>query len=381
MRDTLAGPLRRCRRFAQWKGISLEYEYRVTPTSQEQGTRKPRDSPTEYHNFLRRHRHTLTTLIRKVVMHPNEAFGAFKEVVVDTVVCEEKHMGSRAIVVICRDSAAAARRFTVNRPALGVIYTRTGRPFFSAPADEAAIIERVRSSVTMAGLWDELETDWLVLDCELLPWSAKAEELLRGQYAAVGAAATATLTAEKQVLATAASRGVDVGELVILNDARVEMVDGFVKAYRQYCWEVTTLEDLKIAPFQILAGEGETYALRDHLWHLEVLSRLVAADETTFRLTRHIVVDLSDESSIQRGAAWWQTLTDAGGEGMVVKPVDVARQGPKGLIQPGIKCPESRVSAHHLRPRVHGSWSDCAAVASASRDRSQSGNSHWASRL
>ncbi len=338
MRDTLAGPLRRCRRFAQWKGISLEYEYRVTPTSQEQGTRKPRDSPTEYHNFLRRHRHTLTTLIRKVVMHPNEAFGAFKEVGVDTVVCEEKHMGSRAIVVICRDSAAAARRFTVNRPALGVIYTRTGRPFFSAPADEAAIIERVRSSVTMAGLWDELETDWLVLDCELLPWSAKAEELLRGQYAAVGAAATATLTAEKQVLATAASRGVDVGELVILNDARVEMVDGFVKAYRQYCWEVTTLEDLKIAPFQILAGEGETYALRDHLWHLEVLSRLVAADETTFRLTRHIVVDLSDESSIQRGAAWWQTLTDAGGEGMVVKPVDVARQGPKGLIQPGIKC-------------------------------------------
>jgi protein phosphatase len=55
-------------------------------------------------------------------------------------------------------------------------------------------------------------------------------------------------------------------------------------------------------------------------------------------LTRHIVVDLTDQASVDRGIGWWKELTDAGGEGMVVKPVDVVVHGPKGLVQPGIKC-------------------------------------------
>jgi protein phosphatase len=281
---------------------------------------------------------TATSKIEGLLEHPLEAFRAYSQAGVETVVCEEKHMGSRAVVVVCRDPAAAARRFSTDRPSLGVIYTRTGRPFFSDASDETAILQRVRSAVTSVGLWDELQTDWLVLDCELLPWSAKAKDLLRGQYAAVGAAATATLRAESAVLAAARARGVDVGDVLTTTNDRVEMVEGFVDAYRRYCWDVTTLDDLKLAPFQILAGEGETFARRDHRWHLEILSRLVAADETTFRLTRHLVVDLADEASLERGVTWWQDLTDAGGEGMVVKPVDVVRLGPKGLVQPGMKC-------------------------------------------
>jgi protein phosphatase len=281
---------------------------------------------------------TATTKVKGLLEHPNEAFDTYRSVGVDTVVCEEKHMGSRAIVVVCRDLAAAARRFTADRPSLGVIHTRTGRPFFSDSSDEATILERVRSAVATAGLWDELQTDWLVLDCELLPWSAKAEDLLRGQYAAVGAAATSTLSAEQSVLEDAAAQDIDVAELLSRTKERVEMVEEFVEAYRRYCWPVTALDDLKLAPFQILAGEGETYALRDHLWHLEILNRLVAADETTFRLTRHVVVDLTDQSSIDQGVDWWRELTDAGGEGMVVKPVEVVCHGPKGLVQPGIKC-------------------------------------------
>jgi protein phosphatase len=281
---------------------------------------------------------TATTKIEGLLEHPTEAFKAFRDDGVETVVCEEKHMGSRAVVVVCRDDAAAARRFTTDRPSLGVIHTRTGRPFFEDLADETTILERVRRAITAAGLWEELDTDWLILDCELLPWSAKAEDLLRTQYAAVGAAATATLSAEQVVLEQAMARGVDVAELLTSSGERKLMVEGFVDAYRRYCWEVTTLEDLKLAPFQILAGDGENYALRDHLWHLEMLSRLVAADETTFRQTRHVVVDLNDESSIENGTTWWRTLTDESGEGMVVKPVEVVRQGPKGLVQPGIKC-------------------------------------------
>jgi len=281
---------------------------------------------------------TATSKFEGLLEHPSEAFKAFLDDGVATVVCEEKHMGSRAVVVVCRDEAAAARRFTTDRASFGVIHTRTGRPFFENPSDETTMLERVRRAITQAGLWEELHTDWLILDCELLPWSAKAEELLRTQYAAVGAAATASLSAERTVLEQALARGVDVAALVTSNVERCSMVEGFVDAYRRYCWEVATLDDLKFAPFQVLAGEGENYAMRSHLWHLELLSRLVATDETTFRLTRHVVVNLNDESSIDFATTWWRTLTDEGGEGMVVKPVEVVAQGPKGLIQPGIKC-------------------------------------------
>ena len=113
---------------------------------------------------------------------------------------------------------------------------------------------------------------------------------------------------------------------------------GFVAAYRQYCWSVAGIEDLKLAPFQILAGEAHVHALKHHLWHLEVLGRVCATDPTTFRATRSMVVDVNDPTSVEAGTPWWEDLTAGGGEGMVVKPVEVVHRGPKGLVQPGIKC-------------------------------------------
>ena len=74
-------------------------------------------------------------------------------------------------------------------------------------------LDKVRAAIDRCGLWAELETDWLVLDCELLPWSAKAEELLRRQYASVGAAATRCAREERAAVEAAAARGVDVGGL------------------------------------------------------------------------------------------------------------------------------------------------------------------------
>jgi protein phosphatase len=127
---------------------------------------------------------TATSDRKGLLEHPAEAFGSFRKDGVARVVCEEKHMGSRAVVVVCRDEPVAARRFAVaDSPAAGVIATRTGRPFFNDAAFEGALLDKVRAGLDEAGLWAELDTDWLVLDCELLPWSAKAEELLRRQYA------------------------------------------------------------------------------------------------------------------------------------------------------------------------------------------------------
>jgi protein phosphatase len=281
---------------------------------------------------------TATTTVEGLLEHPAEAFGSFARDGITRVVCEEKHMGSRAVVVVCRDAQAAARRFAVTDGAAGTIVTRTGRPFFNDAAVEAVLLERARAAITRAGLWDELATDWFVLDTELLPWSAKAEELIRRQYASVGAAATATLRAETDVLARAAARGLELDGLADTSAARAAMADGFVAAYRQYCWRVDSPADLRIAPFQILAREGSVDALTNHLWHLEQIGRLVDADPSLFHPTATVTVDLEDDVSRAAATAWWEELTGRGGEGMVVKPVDVVHPEPGKVTQPGIKC-------------------------------------------
>jgi protein phosphatase len=281
---------------------------------------------------------TATTARPGLLEHPDEAFDAYARDGVAHLVCEEKHMGSRAVVVVCRDAEVAARRFAVTDGTAGAVLSRTGRPFFGTPGYEETLLAKVRAGIGAAGVWDELASDWVVLDCELLPWSAKAGELLRRQYASVGAAATATLAAETDALASAAARGVDTtGELADAHRLRLTLAGGFVTAYRRYCWPVNSVDDLRLAPFQVLAAQGKVHALSSHHWHLDILDRLCHKDPATFRPTRHITVDLSDPASRQAGAEWWENLTGGGGEGMVVKPANTVHRAKQGLSQPGIK--------------------------------------------
>ena len=271
---------------------------------------------------------------------PAEAFGYFSSAGVSRVVCEEKHMGSRAVVLVTRDEAGAvaAKRFGVDDGSTGIVVTRTGRPFFDTSETTEALLARVRAGADTAGLWDELGTDWLLFDCELLPWSAKAMGLLRDQYAAVGAAARAGLGATVAVLEQAAARGLEVGSLVDAQHGRRVAADAFTAAYGRYCWPTSGLDGVRLAPFQVLAAEGSVLATREHGWHLDVLDRLCAADPELFQVTRRQVVDLGDESSVAAATAWWEELTAAGGEGMVVKPYDALVRDGRRIVQPGVKC-------------------------------------------
>ncbi len=270
--------------------------------------------------------------------HPAGVFAAYRAAGVGDLVCEEKHMGSRAIVIACRDESVAARRFGIASDDPGVIYTRTGRSFFSEKQIGAEMLSRVQSAITAAGLWDELGTDWLALDCELLPWSAKAGELIRGQYAAVAAAAAVTLAAESDAAARAVRRGVDVADLAARSADRAVLAGRFADAYRRYCWDVSSVGDLRLAPFHVLAGEREVLALRPHRWQLEVLGRLCEAGGAVLQPTRAVFVRLGDPASEAAATTWWEELTGSGGEGMVAKPAGVVHRGPKGLAQPGLKC-------------------------------------------
>jgi protein phosphatase len=281
---------------------------------------------------------TATSSEPDLLEHPSEAFAAFRRDGINQVICEEKHMGSRAVVIVCRDAETAGRRFKIDDPNGGTIYTRTGRAFFSDAAWQAKVVERTRAAITAADLWDALDTDWVALDTELLPWSAKAEELLRSQYAAVGAAGHAMTAHASELLAAALHRGVDVAALAHRTEDRAVALDRFIDAYRQYCWSVEEPDDLKLAPFVVLAAEGALLAGRDHRWHLSIAEQLTSAGEGFIHPTRNITVDLDDPEGEAAAISWWEQLVGNGGEGMVVKPLDSIVTGHRGLIQPGIKC-------------------------------------------
>jgi len=188
--------------------------------------------------------------------HPEESFHYFRANGVPRVVCQEKHMGSRAIAVVCRDEDVPAKRFGIRGHGIGALYTRTGRPFFDDPALESALLDRLRAALTNADFWKKFESDWFCLDAELIPWSAKAQEWLRSQYAPVGAASRASMAAALPALRLAASRVAEVIRLVERYAARQECVEKYTDAYRRYCWPVSSIEDLRFAPFHVLASEG-----------------------------------------------------------------------------------------------------------------------------
>jgi protein phosphatase len=294
---------------------------------------------------------TATSHVEGYLEHPAEAFAQYAADGVARVVCEEKHMGSRAVALVCRDAEAARKRFGVGGTSrsgaaesgggpTGSLYTRTGRPFLDDEALTEEILDRVRTAADEAGLWEELETDWLLLDAELMPWSLKASGLLRSQYAAVGAASGAVLPQALAALQGAAARGVDVAGLLSRTGERAADAAAFTEAYRRYCWTTDGLEGVRLAPFQILAVQGRSLAGLPHDEQLALLDRLVEHDGSgLLQTTRRLYVDTADPESVRAGVDWWLEMTGRGGEGMVVKPVGaVVRDGQGRLVQPGIKC-------------------------------------------
>jgi protein phosphatase len=270
--------------------------------------------------------------------HPDEAFAYYKKQGIERVVCEEKHMGSRAVMIVCRDEESAIERFGLApRSGIGVCYTRTGRPMFPDGDLERKLLDVVRTSLTATGFWETFSTSWVCLDCELMPWSAKAQELLVDQYAPVGIAATTSIGLAAAAVGQAIERGIDLQVLLQDLERRGTAAAKYVEAYGRYCWPVNGVGDLRVAPFQILATEGATHVDHTHQWHMEQTAMLAEAGAPVIANTPFKVVDLSDEGSERDAVEWWTELTAAGGEGMVVKPLEFIAKSGRG-IQPGIKC-------------------------------------------
>ncbi|HEY9256576.1 MAG TPA: polynucleotide kinase-phosphatase, partial [Chitinophaga sp.] len=300
--------------------------------------------------------------------YPAEALQYYREAGIEKVICEEKHMGSRAVVIVCRDENVAERRFGVTGEGNGVIYTRTGRSFFADKQTEQDFIARINAALISTGFYETFDTDWVCLDTELMPWSAKAQALLQTQYAAVGTAAGKALPEVVNALQQSISNGAPAQALLEKYTQRLEQTTNYVKAYRQYCWPVNSLDDYKLAPFHIMATEGKTWFDKDHEWHMSAIKNICAGDEQLLRATPYRLVEIGNAASEQAAIHWWESLTAAGGEGMVVKPYTFLSKDAKGLIQPAIKIR----GAEYLRI-IYGPEYDAAENLERLRNRKLSG--------
>ena len=197
------------------------------------------------------------------------------------------------------------------------------------------MVARVAAALETAGLWDELRSDWVLLDAELMPWSAKAQELLRRQYDPTVAAAQGSARA----LIDAIGNRPEVDGLDALRaaaDRHLANADAMRRTIDGYCWDVPRIEDHRIAPFHILAAEGRVFSDAPHVWHMETLGRLAEADPI-LQTTGWQRFDAADPAACAKVAEWWQAHTEEGGEGMVIKPNAFVVSGERGLVQPAMK--------------------------------------------
>ncbi|MDE1463585.1 polynucleotide kinase-phosphatase [Spartinivicinus poritis] len=278
-----------------------------------------------------------TSKLPELLEHPQEAFDYYESQGVLQVVCEEKHMGSRAIVQVCKTADVAEKRFGITSGEQGICYTRTGRRFFNDKQLETEFIQQVANSITQAGLWDELNTDWMTLDCELMPWSAKAMELIRQQYASVGSAANAIYPAMTETLKKAENRGLSVEVLLQKATVATENAKAFRESYQHYCWPVNGLADIKLAPFHVMATEGAVHSDKDHLWNMRLIKQLADNSNGLIQTTTYKVVDLTLPNDQQQAIDWWHNLVASGGEGIVVKPMEFICKGENDWVQPALK--------------------------------------------
>ena len=269
--------------------------------------------------------------------YPTEGFEYYKNAGVKRVVCEEKHMGSRAILIVGKDETVIERVFGIKEEGIGTIYTRTGRAFFNEKDTEQQLLKRLNKALIKSGFYEKYETDWVCLDAELMPWSAKAQALLETQYASVGAAATHALSETLAVLAKASVNNNLLAELSERYTKKSEQVSDYKTAYGQYCWNVNKLDDYKIAPFHILATEGKIWTEQNHEWHMETIKSICLADPAILLATPYLLVDLDDPDSVNKATEWWLLLTGKGGEGMVIKPYNFIERDKKGVVQPAVK--------------------------------------------
>ncbi|TDL78498.1 polynucleotide kinase-phosphatase [Peribacillus frigoritolerans] len=263
--------------------------------------------------------------------HPIEAMNYYRSHGIQTMIAEKKHMGSRAILFVFKDAESAKKHTGIESN--GVIYTRTGRRFFDG-ATEEKVISKINQDLLVQGYFDKYETDYILLDAEIMPWNLKAKELISSQYAHVSENAILDRTMLKEKIEAAVGENVDLKGWLNEYEQKLENAHTFNEVFQKYCWEIEDVDSIQIAPFHVLAHSNETFFDKPHTWHME-MNREYAALSSLFVETDYKLI--TDDASAEEVIKWWQDITREGHEGIVIKPEFYIAMNKGKLLQPAIK--------------------------------------------
>ena len=178
-------------------------------------------------------------------------------------------MGSRAVVLVCRDGGGAAGALRRSDGARGASTPAPGGRSSTPALTEASCSTGCARRSTAAGLLDELDTDWLLLDAELLPWSAKAEDC--------SAASTPRSARPPGRPCRAAAEALDGSPApwrrrrrLLARTARraARRRRASPTAYRRYCWPVDGLDGVASRRSRCSRARDDVPRPTDHAWHL-----------------------------------------------------------------------------------------------------------------
>ncbi|WP_339312488.1 polynucleotide kinase-phosphatase [Paenibacillus sp. FSL k6-2145] len=263
--------------------------------------------------------------------HPQDAFQYYRLQGVTRMVAEKKHMGSRAILLLFRDEQAAVQR--VGRPMLGNIVTRTGRSFFD-PSIEQAVLSRLHADLTADGYFDRHQTEFVLLDAEIVPWNLKARELIASQYAHVAEASLMDRSTVLDKLREAQAAGRKVDEWLQETAGKLANAETFRDVFQKYCWDVDDIGDIRIAPFHTLAHSTGAFWEQTHEWHMEQNREFAWMSTLMMETEYRMIASEADEADVIR---WWDEITAEGHEGIVIKPETFRAWNNNKMIQPAIK--------------------------------------------
>ena len=167
-------------------------------------------------------------------------------------------MGSRAVVVVCRDPSVAATRFGIESKAGGSIFTRTGRPFFADGETEAALPRQgpggSSNGRALGRAWRPTGSSSTASFC---PGRPRPRSCCDDSTHRSGRPRPAPSARSEPPSRPHAARGVDVegsGRRSPANGRPWSPASSPPTAGT--AGPVNGIDDLKLAPFQILAGEG-----------------------------------------------------------------------------------------------------------------------------
>ena len=270
-----------------------------------------------------------TSALKDYLEHPAEAFDYYKKNGVTQMIAEKKHMGSRAIIFIAKDKNVTKQ--LLNQEALGVITTRTGRAFFD-PELQLEVLAAINKELIAKNYFEKYDTDYVLMDAEILPWNLKAQHLIDKQYANVSEQA---LMDRQQLLnKLQAKSNIDISDWINEYSDKLKNAARFDAVYKNYCWPTNNVKGIQIAPFHILAHSETTHFDKPHTWHME-MNAFLAKNSSLFLETEYRLIETEQQE--QEVINWWQEMTEHGHEGIVIKPLNFIEERKSKLLQPAIK--------------------------------------------